>query len=132
VKRALTQANTINQSSQALFLTIQKRLNNLATTKIVARTKVMVVTINTDRPREWKSDAISGTFEGCFSGAHKSHGRRRVHAAAEAVCRMLRVFSRLQMYMMARAFSLPYGTRHDPTPFVLRRGGPVSAVIKGE
>jgi predicted ATPase len=40
------------------------------------------------------------------------------------------IFSTSNVYDGLRL--LPYETRHDPTPSVLRRGGPVSAVIKGD
>jgi hypothetical protein len=48
----LTQASKINQSS-VLRLNIPNRLIKRATTKIVAWTKVAVVTIKTALPREW-------------------------------------------------------------------------------
>ncbi len=48
----LTQARIITQSSQVLCFNIPNRLINRATTKTVASTNVMVVTTNTDRPRE--------------------------------------------------------------------------------
>lgn len=47
-----TQARIITQSSQVLCFNIPNRLINRATTKNVASTNVMVVTTNTDRPRE--------------------------------------------------------------------------------
>ena len=52
LRAQLTQDRMMHQSSAVLFFKIQKRLTSLAATKTVARTKVVVVTIKTVRPRE--------------------------------------------------------------------------------
>lgn len=52
----LTQARIIHQSSAVLRLNIPNRLINLAATKMVANTKVVVVTIKTVLLREWVVD----------------------------------------------------------------------------
>ena len=49
----LTQDRIIHQSSAVLCFNIPNRLTSLAATKILARMKVVVVTIKTALPREW-------------------------------------------------------------------------------
>lgn len=53
--QSLTQAKIIIQSSAVFLLRIPNRLMSLATTKRVARMKVVVVTMNAALPRPWSS-----------------------------------------------------------------------------